>query len=169
MRLEIRTMLPSDWNTVSQIYREGIASGFATFEQQVPTYALWDKSHVTNCRFIAKNETSILGWAAISPVSNRNVYRGVAEVSIYVGKIARGKGVGTKLLQHLITESEAAGFWTLQSGIFPENKASIQLHEKLGFRYLGKRERVGKTKDGVWKDNLIFERRSTLVGIDESI
>ena len=107
----------------------------------------------------------MLGWAALSPVSDRCVYGGVAEVSVYVGQNHKGKGVGKLLMQHLIEHSESEGFWTLQSGIFPENKGSIRLHEKVGFRYLGKRERVGKL-NGTWKDNLLFERRSKVIGID---
>ena len=107
-----------------------------------------------------------MGWAALSPVSSRCVYGGVAEVSVYIGENARGKGVGSALMRQLIKESEAEGYWTMQSGIFPENKASIKLHEKVGFRFLGKRERVGKTSEGIWKDNLLFERRSSVIGID---
>ena len=162
----IREMTQSDWSDVARIYDEGIATGYATFETNVPQYGDWDKAHVRLCRLIAEEDGSIQGWAALSPVSSRCVYGGVAEISIYIGENARGKGVGKVLLARLIEESERAGYWTLQSGIFPENKASIKLHERLGFRFLGKRESIGKTTNGIWKDNLLFERRSKKVGID---
>ena len=162
----IREMTQSDWSDVARIYNEGIATGYATFETNVPQYGDWDNAHVRLCRLIAEEDGSIQGWAALSPVSSRCVYGGVAEISIYIGENARGKGIGKVLLARLIEESERAGYWTLQSGIFPENKASIKLHERLGFRFLGKRESIGKTNDGIWKDNLLFERRSKKVGID---
>ena len=161
----VRTMEASDWEDVSRIYLEGIATGFATFETKVPTYDQWDSAHTKQCRLVAENDGEILGWAALSPVSSRCVYGGVGEVSVYISDKSRGKGVGKLLMQHLIEESEKAGLWTIQSGIFPENTASIKLHEKAGFRYIGKRELVGKIH-GVWKDNLLFERRSSKVGID---
>lgn len=164
--VHIKAMKPTDWTAVAKIYAEGIATGFATFESKVPDYRAWSAAHIKTCRLVAKFNKSVIGWAALSPVSGRCVYGGVAEVSIYVGKDARGLGVGRLLMERLIMESEKAGYWTLQSGIFPENKASIILHEKTGFRFLGKRERIGKTIDGVWKDNLLFERRSKIVGID---
>ena len=161
----IRNMQATDWEEVSRIYAEGIQTGFATFEQQVPTYESWDSAHVESCRLVAEAEKAILGWAALSPVSSRCVYGGVAEVSVYIGKDSRGKGVGKALLKQLVTASEEAGFWTIQSGIFPENEASIGLHEKVGFRFIGRRERVAKSH-GVWKDNLLFEKRSETIGID---
>ncbi|NVN16743.1 GNAT family N-acetyltransferase [Muricauda sp. HICW] len=161
----VRTMKPSDWDAVSTIYLEGIATGFATFETKTPSYEQWDNAHTQECRLVAENNGSIMGWAALSPVSSRCVYGGVAEVSVYISEKSRGKGVGKLLMQHLIEESEKAGYWTIQSGIFPENTPSIKLHKKVGFRYIGKRERVGRIH-GVWKDNLLFERRSSRVGID---
>ncbi len=161
----IREMKASDWGQVSQIYAEGIATGFATFEQEIPTYENWNQAHLTQCRLVAEESNNILGWAALSPVSSRCVYGGIGEVSVYIGAENQGKGIGKLLLERLIIESEDAGLWTIQSGIFPENKASIHLHEKVGFRYIGKRERVGKLH-GQWKDNLLFERRSNKVGID---
>ncbi len=161
----IRNMQASDWEQVRQIYTEGIATGLATFETNAPNYEDWDSAHVSSCRLVAEEDGAILGWAALSPVSSRCVYGGVGEVSVYISANSRGKGVGKQLLQQLIEESEKGGFWTLQSGVFPENKASIKLHEKVGFRYIGKRERVGKIH-GVWKDNLLFEKRSRKVGID---
>lgn len=161
----IRSMKPSDWEQVRQIYTEGIATGIATFETNAPSYESWDSSHVSSCRLVAEEDGDILGWAALSPVSSRCVYGGVGEVSVYISAKSRGKGVGKLLMEQLIEESENAGFWTIQSGVFPENKASIKLHEKVGFRYIGRRERVGKIH-GVWKDNLLFEKRSHKVGID---
>ncbi|MAU27050.1 MAG: N-acetyltransferase [Muricauda sp.] len=159
-------MTKNDWPKVAQIYAEGIATGFATFEIEVPDYESWNVGHVKPCRLVAENGGSVIGWAALSPVSSRCVYGGVAEVSVYVGKNTRAMGVGRLLMEKLIEESENAGYWTLQSGIFPENEPSIKLHEKMGFRYIGKRERIGKTVNGIWKDNLLFERRSKTVGID---
>ncbi len=164
-QIALRAMLPEDWPSVSKIYAEGIATGYATFENQTPTYEAWSKAHLDNCRIVALEGHKYLGWAALSPVSSRCVYGGVGEVSIYISKKARGKGVGSKLMQSLIVQSEENGLWTIQSGIFPENKGSIRLHEKMGFRYIGKRERIGK-RDGIWKDNLLFERRSSIVGVD---
>ncbi|MBT8264299.1 MAG: GNAT family N-acetyltransferase [Muriicola sp.] len=161
----LKAMAVEDWPSVAKIYQEGIATGFATFELEVPTYEQWDKAHLTSCRLVALHNQTIVGWAALSPVSNRCVYGGVAEVSVYVAMAHRGKGLGEKLLDKLVQESEKAGLWTLQSGIFPENLGSIQIHKKTGFRLIGKRERIGKLH-GEWKDNLIFERRSNNVGID---
>jgi L-amino acid N-acyltransferase YncA len=163
--MQIREMHPSDWKVVSKIYEEGIATGYATFEKDIPSYESWNNSHLNTCRIVATADNIVLGWAALSPVSDRCIYGGVAEVSVYVGQNHKGKGIGKLLMQHLIEHSESEGFWTLQSGIFPENKGSIRLHEKVGFRYIGKRERVGKL-DGTWKDNLLFERRSKEIGVD---
>ncbi|HMB63473.1 MAG TPA: GNAT family N-acetyltransferase [Eudoraea sp.] len=161
----IRPMQPSDWKKVAAIYGEGIATGFATFEKDIPGYARWDENHLRECRLVAEKDNVISGWAALSPVSDRCVYGGVAEVSIYVSTASRGMGIGKLLMEALIDQSEEQGLWTLQSGIFPENTGSIKLHEQVGFRRIGIRERVGKL-DGVWKDNVIFERRSLNVGID---
>ncbi len=161
----IRQMTTSDWEQVSNIYSEGIATGFATFETSAPDYGQWDSSHTEHSRLVAEDNGILLGWAALSPVSSRCVYGGVGEVSIYISTQSRGKGIGQLLMERLIEESEKAGFWTLQSGVFPENTGSIKLHEKMGFRYIGKRERIGKIH-GAWKDNLLFERRSSTVGMD---
>ncbi len=164
--IKIRALQPSDWGAVSQIYLEGIHTGMATFEKTVPSFEAWHASHLQTCRLVAlAHGDGLVGWAALTPVSSRCVYGGVAEVSVYIGAQARGKGVGQMLMAQLIHESEAAGFWTLQSGIFPENSASVALHQKMGFRYIGKREKVAKL-NGEWKDNLLFERRSTRIGID---
>jgi len=162
--LIIRDMKVTDWEVVAAIYAEGIATGFATFETSVPTYETWNEAHMQTCRLVATQNDKVLGWAALSPVSSRCVYGGVAEVSVYVGKDSRGKGAGKLLIETLIKESEAEGHWTIQSGIFPENQGSIKLHEQVGFRYIGKRERVGKLH-GIWKDNLLFERRSEIIGV----
>ena len=165
MESTIRTMRATDWEYVAKIYEEGVATGVATFETKVPSFEAWDKAHLNICRFVAENNDVILGWVALSPVSSRCVYGGVAEVSVYVSKDARGKGIGKQLLEHLISESEKEGLWTLQSGVFPTNLSSIKVHEAVGFRCIGKRERVGKL-NGQWVDNVLFERRSTIVGID---
>lgn len=163
--MHLREMTKSDWPAVAQIYADGIAAGFATFETSVPDFKSWDAAHIKNCRLVAEKNGAILGWAALSPVSSRCVYGGVGEVSVYVSQNSRGLGVGESLMTKLIEISESEGYWTLQSGIFPENKASVKLHEKVGFRFIGKRERIGKTAKGIWKDNLLFERRSTRIGL----
>ena len=159
----IEQMKPTDWPAVSQIYQEGIETDMATFEQDIPEWDFWDEHHVKSCRLVAKKSEKILGWAALSAVSSRCVYGGVAEVSVYIAKEARGNRIGELLLRRLITESEDQGYWTLQSGIFPENVASIRLHEKLGFRKIGFRERIGQL-NGVWKDNILMEKRSKKIG-----
>ena len=158
-------MLDTDWISVANIYREGIATGYATFETSIPSFTEWDINHLKSCRLVAEHKGQIAGWAALSPVSGRCVYGGVGEVSVYVGTDYHGLGIGKMLMEHLILESEKAGMWTLQSGIFPENTRSIKLHEKVGFRKIGYREKVGKL-NGSWKDNLLYERRSRTVGSD---
>ena len=142
--IHIAQMKEGDWSAVSLIYRQGIETGLATFEQEVPAWDYWDQHHIDSCRFIAKNGKKIVGWAALSAVSSRCVYGGVAEVSVYVAAEARGNKIGERLLSQLILESEEQGYWTLQSGIFPENVASIRMHEKLGFRKIGYKERIGQ-------------------------
>lgn len=154
----IRAMFEADWPSVARIYEEGIASGDATFETSVPEWADWDAGHDLSCRLVAHDD-DVVGWAALSPVSRRQVYRGVAEVSIYVAASARGNGIGSQLLGALVEASEAEGFWTLQAGIFPENEASIRLHQRHGFRIVGVRERLGEL-DGRWRDVTLLERRS---------
>jgi L-amino acid N-acyltransferase YncA len=162
--ITITSMLPSHWEAVRAIYEEGIATGNATFQTAAPSWQEWDNAHLKTCRIIAVENKEVLGWAALTPVSSRCVYAGVAEVSVYVATEARGKNIGSLLLEALITESEQDGIWTLQSGIFPENKASIRLHEKNGFRVIGYRERIGKMGN-IWRDNIALERRSNSVGI----
>lgn len=163
--IHIDEMLQEDWEQVREIYLEGIATGNATFQKEAPSWETWDKGHISDCRIVARLDGKILGWGALSPVSSRCVYSGVAEVSIYVGQNSRGKGIGSKLLNSLIKISEQNGYWTLQSGIFPENVSSLKLHVKYGFREVGKRERIGKL-DGVWRDTILLERRSVIVGIN---
>lgn len=158
-------MLATDWISVANIYKEGIDTEFATFETKVSSFQSWDDAHIKACRFVAVLNKNIIGWAALSSVSSRCVYGGVAEVSVYISKESRGKGVGKTILEHLIIASEAEGIWTLQSGIFPSNIGSIKIHEAVGFRLIGKRERIGKL-NGKWIDNVLFERRSKVVGVD---
>ena len=160
----IRNITEKDYPELSRIYLGGIATGNATFQTTAPTWEEWNASHMQQCRLYIAGEGEMLGWAALTPVSNRCVYAGVAEVSIYIDQDKRGKGIGSLLMNELITQSEAAGIWTLQAGIFPENKASIRLHEKHGFRIIGYRERIGKMND-TWRDNLVLERRSRVTGI----
>jgi L-amino acid N-acyltransferase YncA len=148
-----------DWPAVSAIYGQGIESGDATFETRVPTWDEWHVAHLHDHRLVAYQGNEVVGWAALSPVSGRCVYAGVAEVSVYVAASARGQGVGTELLRALLAGSEAAGIWTLQAGVFPENRASLRLHHGCGFRTVGLRERIGR-HNGLWRDVLLLERRS---------
>lgn len=157
-------MQKGDWASVSEIYKQGIDTGNATFQLEGPTWKQWDNGHLLKCRIVAITENVIVGWAALLPVSSRFVYSGVAEVSVYVSAQHRGQGIGKKLLERLIKESEANNIWTLQAGIFPENIASIKIHTELGFRQVGYREKIGKMNDA-WRDIYFFERRSEKVGI----
>jgi L-amino acid N-acyltransferase YncA len=163
---QIVPMQPTDWPTVREIYAQGIATRNATFETELPEWEKWDGSHRPDCRLVARDgsRSTLLGWAALSQVSTRRVYAGVTEVSVYVASQARGRGVGKALLQALVEQSEAVGIWTLQAGILPENNASLSLHKAFGFREVGIRKRIGKL-DGVWRDVVLFERRSRNVGI----
>ncbi len=163
--MHIRSMQPDDWPRISAIFQSGIETGNATFETSPPTFDDWDKSHTRFGRLVATQDDLVVGWAALTPVSNRCVYAGVEEVSVYIDPAFSGKGIGQQLLAALIEESEKNGTWTLQAGIFPENKASVRIHEKQGFRVVGYRERVGK-QHGVWRDTLLLERRSNVVGAD---
>lgn len=157
-------MLPEDWPSVRRIYADGIATGNATFETQTPDWETWDRNHHSECRLVARIANEIVAWAALSLVSVRACYAGVAEHSIYVDASQRGRGIGKQLLRAFVEASEAAGFWTLQSSIFPENRASIAIHLACGFRILGRRKRVAML-NGVWRDTVIVERRSRVVGI----
>ena len=163
--IEMIPMLPQHWEAVKTIYEEGIATGNATFQTTAPNWQEWDNAHIKTCRIIATEKDEVLGWAALTSVSSRCVYAGVAEVSVYVAANARGKNIGTLLLKELVHQSEEVGYWTLQSGIFPENKASIYIHEKNGFRMVGYREKIGKMGN-LWRDNISLERRSSKIGID---
>ena len=163
--MKFRSLEAKDWEQVSEIYRQGIETKNATFELNVPSWAVWDNSHLKICRKVAELDDIIVGWYALSPVSSRCVYGGVAEVSIYVALDFNGKQIGTKLLSHLIKESEENGIWTLQASIFPENIGSLTIHKKHGFREMGYREKIGKM-EGVWRDTIILERRSKTIGIE---
>lgn len=162
--LQIQPLYKEHWSRVRTIYLEGIATGQATFQTTAPGWDQWDEGHFTHSRLVALIEGEVVGWAALSPVSSRPHYAGVAEVSVYVAHGARGKKVGSALLTELIHQSEAAGIWTLQSSIFPENVASVRLHESHGFRLMGRRERIAQ-QNGVWRDTIIMERRSQTVGV----
>jgi len=169
MEYVIDKMLPDDWEQVCRIYQEGIATGHATFETEAPDWERWNTAHLLDCRLVAKDGDTVIGWAALSPVSGRRVYSGVVEVSLYVRVAKRHQGVGSALMAALIGASERAGIWTLQSGIFPENKASLTLVKKYGFREVGRRERLGKmtygSLAGIWRNVILLERRSESVGI----
>jgi phosphinothricin acetyltransferase len=157
-------MTSADWPSVRSIYEEGIATGNATFEREAPAWEAWDAGHLKPCRLVGVIAEEVLGWAALSGVSDRCVYAGVAEVSVYVAARARGRGVGAALLSALVTESEAQGLWTLQAGIFPENEASVRIHQRCGFRVVGRREKLGRM-NGTWRDVLLLERRSAKIGV----
>jgi L-amino acid N-acyltransferase YncA len=157
--MRIRELGEADWPAASAIYAEGIATGNATFESGVPSWEAWDAAH-PSLRLVAEEDGAVLGWAALSPYSHRRCYRGVGEESVYVAADARGRGVGRALLDALIERAEADGYWTLLAGVFPENAASLALHEAAGFRVVGRHEGLGE-RDGVWRDVLLLERRST--------
>jgi len=164
MDYKIDEMKASDWPQAAAIYMEGIRTKIATFQSEAPGWGDWDRSHCSACRLTARRGDTILGWAALSPVSGRCVYSGVAEVSIYIGTSYQGQKVGTALLTELIRLSEENGYWTLQSGIIRENAASLNLHKKCGFREIGYRERLGKMDNGKWHDVILVERRSIVTG-----
>ena len=165
MSYEIRGMQPTDGARVIEIFEEGIAGGNATFDQNAPSWEAWDDKFFNHCRLVLENENEeVLGWAALQPISSRDCYKGVAEVSIYLTDSAQGKGLGSMLLQRLILASEEHEFWMLQAGIFPENQPSIIIHEKFGFRTVGNRERIAQM-NGVWRDVVLLERRSKIIGI----
>ena len=163
--LLVDNMGPGDWEQVKAIYLEGIATGQATFEVEAPSFAAWDEAHLPFARLVARRAGAVCGWAALSPVSQRRAYAGVAEVSVYVARDCRGAGVGRVLLEALIVESEGTGIWTLQASVFSENSATIALHRRCGFREVGRRERISKL-DGAWRDTVLLERRSVLVGVE---
>lgn len=162
--MTVRPMSPADWEGVRSVYLEGIATGNATFETAAPEWERWNAGHRADCRLVACDDAGVIGFAALSAVSARPAYAGVAEVSVYVAERARGQGVGARLLQELIRASEEAGVWTLQAGIFPENAASLGLHARFGFRVVGTRQRIGR-RDGLWRDVVLMERRSATIGV----
>jgi L-amino acid N-acyltransferase YncA len=170
MEFKIDEMTPSDWEQVRKIYQEGILGENATFEADVPDWKKWDANHLPAPRLVARIGGQVAGWAALSRVSARRVYAGVAEVSLYIAGRHQRKGIGDALLAALVEASEETGIWTLQAGIFPENQASIRLHEKHGFRIVGRREKIGKmyygSLKGKWRDTIFMERRSRVAGID---
>jgi L-amino acid N-acyltransferase YncA len=162
MQIQLRSLKQEDWGAVADIYRQGIETGNATFQKDVPSWDDWNAGHLKTCRIVASHENEVIGWAALTPVSGRCVYAGVAEVSVYVSNHFKGQKIGTRLLEALISESEKEGIWTLQASIFRENGLSLKLHENLGFREVGYREKIGKM-DGVWRDTILLERRSKMV------
>ena len=153
---------PEHWPEVARIYAEGIATGNATFETEVPTWEHWNEAHLPEHRFVALRDGQVVGWVAVGSISDRCVYGGVVENSVYVDQAARGQGIGRLLLEQLAASTEAAGIWTIQTGIFPENETSVRLHERVGFEVVGRRKRLGKLR-GVWRDVLLLERRSKVV------
>jgi L-amino acid N-acyltransferase YncA len=160
-RMTIRELQPADWPDVARIFEEGIRTGNATFETTAPTWETWDAGHLADHRLVVTLDGDVVGWAALSAVSDRACYSGVAEHSIYVAERVRGLGFGRQLLAALVAAADAGGIWTLQSGVFPENEASLALHLSLGFRVVGVRERLGRL-DGVWRDVVLLERRSEM-------
>jgi len=158
----VRDLRPGDWAEVARIYAEGIATGNATFETEVPSWEDWDAAHLPAHRFVAERDGLACGWIAAVPVSSRRCYEGVAELSVYVGEEARGQGIGADLLAAVIESSERAGVWTLQTGVFPENAASLALLRRFGFRAVGTQERIGRLH-GIWRDVVLLERRSEVV------
>ena len=159
----IRDLDERDWPAVAAIWAEGIATGSATFETEVPSWEEFDRTRLSGQRLVAVDEGEIVAWAALSPTSSRECYSGVAENSVYVTAGARGRGIGRALLGALVAHADSAGIWTIQTSVFPENEASVALHERVGFRVVGRRKRIAKL-DGVWRDTLFLERRSPTVG-----
>ena len=156
--MTVRDLRPGDWSEVARIYAQGIATGNATFETELPSLEAWDDSHLREHRLVAEQDGQVVGWIALSPVSSRPCYAGVAEISVYVAETARGTGVGSELLAALVDSAERGGIWTLQTSVFPENEASLALLRRLGFRVVGTRERIGRLH-GVWRDTVLVERR----------
>jgi L-amino acid N-acyltransferase YncA len=160
--VELRPLEPEDWPAVAEIYWDGMRDGLATFETEVPAWESWDTAHLREHRLVAELLGEVVGWAALSPASKRRCYSGVAENTVYVARDARGLGIGRTLLEALIAGAEAARIWTIQTSIFPENRASLVLHERCGFRVVGRRDRIAK-RDGVWRDTVFLERRSEVI------
>ena len=156
--VEVRALLPDDWSAVADIYWDGMRDGLATFETELPSWQEWDRGHLPAHRLVAERFDEVVGWAALAPASARRCYAGVVENSVYVARPAQGRGVGRLLLEALIDGAQAAGIWTIQTSVFPENRASLALHERCGFRVVGMRERIAK-RDGIWRDTIFLERR----------
>ena len=165
MELRIREMNSQDWLRVAEIYEAGIKTELSTFQSEIPSWEDWDRGHLSSCRIVALAEDKVVGWAALSAFSPREVFRGVAEESVYIAEEFKGRGIGKMLMNFLIEESEKAGFWTLMARIISENNASIELHKKCGFREVGFREKIGRMKNGRWHDVVVMERRSKKVGV----
>ncbi len=165
----IRALTKADWPRIREIYQQGIDGNLATFQTECPSWKVWDAAHIDTCRLVIVTDGLVVGWAALTAVSSRCVYAGVAEVSVYIDANVQGKGVGTQLLTEMVRISENAGLWTLQSGIMKNNAASIRMHEKCGFRVVGYRERIGKDRFGVWRDTVLMEKRSTLARYGRNI
>ena len=163
-KIIFRKLQKTDWKQVSEIYKEGIATGNATFEGNIPTWEEWNINHLNSCRIVAEKEGNVIGWSALYPVSSRPFYNGVMEVSVYVLTEFSGQKIGSTLLEKLIKESEKHNIWTLQSSIFRENIPSLKIHKKLGFRKVGYRESIGKM-NGKWRDSILLEQRSNIIGI----
>jgi L-amino acid N-acyltransferase YncA len=168
IEVRFRSLRKKDWDSVAEIYKQGIESGNATFETEIPSWDKWDSKHLKTCRIATEYEKKVIAWAALVPVSDRKVYSGVAEITIYVSNKYQGLKIGTKLLEKMILESEKAGIWTLQAVIFPGNTASLKIHQKHGFREVGYREKIGKM-NGNWRDTILLERRSKVVGTNSNI
>lgn len=166
MTVDIEPLHPDDWEAVRRIYLEGLATGNASFETDAPPWEVWDAGHLPHSRLVAREDGQVLGWVALSPVSKRSCYAGVAEVSLYVAATSRRKGIGRLLLDAVIRAAEQRGIWTLQGGTFAENAASLALQQACGFRIVGRRERIGKL-NGVWRDTILTERRSAVAGLAE--
>jgi phosphinothricin acetyltransferase len=157
-------MEPGHWAAVRRIFQEGIDTGLATFETAPPDWPAWDAAHRPDCRLVALERGEVAGWAALSPASRRPAYAGVAEVSVYVARASQGRGIGRRLLSALVAASEAAGIWTLQAVVFPQNHASLAVHAAAGFREVGRRERIACVR-GAWQDTVLLERRSPRIGL----
>jgi L-amino acid N-acyltransferase YncA len=162
VNMKIELLDKKHYASVAKVYKEGLATGIASFETNIPNWEQWDKKFLRQCRYVVLIKNEVVAWCALSAISKREVYKGVAEDTIYVSKLHQGKGIGKKLLQYLIQETEKAGFWTLQAGIFSENKASLKLHEDCGFRIIGVRKNIAK-REGKWHDNVLMERRSVKI------
>jgi len=164
MSVTIAPLEPEHWEGVRAVFQDGIDSGIATFETTLGNWPAWDAAHRRDCRFVALADGVVVGWAALTPVSARSAYAGVAEVSVYVARACQGRGIGPRLLRHLVDASERAGIWTLQAVVFPQNAVSVATHRRAGFREVGRRERIALLR-GAWQDTLLLERRSASVGI----